>query len=454
MSHDHHDTAHAGMAHRAPHANRREFLAKGGATLALSAAGIVGMPRMALGAKNGNVIVWVFMRGGADTLSLFPKYGDPGYRKNRPNIALPNPVASDPTTPIALDAMYALNPNLAPLKEIWDAGQLSISPVTHFNEGNASHFDCQRWMELGGIRDNLRDGVLTRVIDLSSTTSDPLRGLRAGTTVPANMFVGPRVVPSISSASTYNFTNPDFCTGSGCAENRLTATMAAIGASARGSKIEQFVRATEKTLVDTYGVVASAASGYVTNAGGMEYTDGENGRVGTDLGRGLKLTAQLLKAGVPLEAVSVEWTGLWDTHDNQLKPGESPVNQGNAHNKAMAEGARDLVTFWRDLGSTLRGRVMVIVGTEFGRNVIENGSLGTDHGFGGAFFAFGGKARTGIYRGDYSLETGLQNGRNSPLLVNYKDFIGEAFVKHLGQSEAQVASLFPEHTFTNHNMFG
>lgn len=445
---DHHDD------HAAAHTTRRGFLRKAAATVALSGVSVAGMPRMVLGAQNGNLIVWVFMRGGADSLSLFPKYGDPGYRLRRPNIALPAPLAGDATTPVALDSMYAMNPNIAIMKEIWDAGNMAIAPVAHFNEGNGSHFDCQRWIELGGIRDNIQTGVLTRVIDQTSTTTDGLRALRAGTTSRADMFLGPRVVPAVGSAGDYTLRNNDFCTGTGCAENRLTATMAAIGARAIGPSAEILNRATETALVGSLDVVARAATGYVTNAGGLEYNDGEAGRRRTDMGRGLKLVAQLLKAGVPLEAVSVDWNGSWDTHENQLRPGQSPVDQSNGHNRSMAEGARDLVTFWRDLGPTLRRRVLVIVGSEFGRHALENGTFGTDHGFGGAWFAIGGNARTGIYRGTYSLETDIFRGRSSPPLSNYKDIIAEAFVDHLGQSEAQVASLFPGHTFTNLGMFG
>jgi uncharacterized protein (DUF1501 family) len=97
--------------------------------------------------------------------------------------------------------------------------------------------------------------------------------------------------------------------------------------------------------------------------------------------------------------------------------------------------------------------VIVMVGSEFGRTVRENGSLGTDHGGGGAWFAFGGSTKGGIY-GDLPALTDANTPDNKvPTVLNYKDMLGEALSRHMGVSSTVMSNLFPGHTFTNHNMF-
>jgi uncharacterized protein (DUF1501 family) len=59
-----------------------------------------------------------------------------------------------------------------------------------------------------------------------------------------------------------------------------------------------------------------------------------------------------------------------------------------------------LKAFYEDIGYTKMENVSVLIGTEFGRTVKENGSAGTDHGFASAWMVLGGAIRGGLY-GDW-----------------------------------------------------
>jgi uncharacterized protein (DUF1501 family) len=61
----------------------------------------------------------------------------------------------------------------------------------------------------------------------------------------------------------------------------------------------------------------------------------------------------------------------------------------------MTTAAIDFVCFFRDMGAAM-ANIVVLVGSEFGRTKKQNGSMGTDHGTGGAWFAFGGPTTGGI----------------------------------------------------------
>src|SRR5467141_2697736 len=66
------------------------------------------------------VLVHVFLRGGADGLSIVPPYGDPEYYQYRPNIALPRPGQGGGAIP--LDDHFGLHPMLEPLKALYADG--------------------------------------------------------------------------------------------------------------------------------------------------------------------------------------------------------------------------------------------------------------------------------------------------------------------------------------------
>src|SRR3989442_14994717 len=78
----------------------------------------------------GDVLVCLFLRGGADGLHLVAPYGDPAYHAQRPRLAVPRP--DDGRSPAAqrgvvLDDFFALNPALAPLEAVYRAGRLAIA---------------------------------------------------------------------------------------------------------------------------------------------------------------------------------------------------------------------------------------------------------------------------------------------------------------------------------------
>ncbi len=70
------------------------------------------------------------------------------YYEMRPNIAIPRPNGTTEAA-IDLDGMFGLHPSLAPLKPIFDSGQLAIIEAVGSPDPTRSHFDAQDYMESG-----------------------------------------------------------------------------------------------------------------------------------------------------------------------------------------------------------------------------------------------------------------------------------------------------------------
>ena len=84
-------------------------------------------------------------------------------------------------------------------------------------------------------------------------------------------------------------------------------------------------------------------------------------------------------------------TGGYDTHANQ-----NPVN--GAYRNLMTTVDGGLAAFHTDLRNQgLLDSTLVLLFSEFGRRITENGSQGTDHGAAGIMMAMGGLVRGGLY---------------------------------------------------------
>ncbi len=166
-----------------------------------------------------------------------------------------------------------------------------------------------------------------------------------------------------------------------------------------------------------------------TPASGAEYAK-------DDLGAGLREIARIIKAGLGLEAACLDLGG-WDTHFFQ--------GAANGIQSAQIDTlSRGLAAFDADLNG-YRDRVTTIVMTEFGRRLYENGSAGTDHGRGFAFFALGEQIAGGKIHGDWpglKEEPSLPGPGGMDVKIDYRSVLAEILQNAVGN--AKVAEVFPK----------
>ena len=127
--------------------------------------------------------------------------------------------------------------------------------------------------------------------------------------------------------------------------------------------------------------------------------------------------------------------GGWDTHANQgaatgqLANRLAPLGQGLS---ALATG----------LGPVLDDTVVVVM-SEFGRTVRQNGNGGTDHGHGNVMWLIGGHVAGGKVHGRWpGLDAAaLHEGRDLAVTTDYRQVLQEILVKRRGETTPKA--VFP-----------
>jgi uncharacterized protein (DUF1501 family) len=130
-------------------------------------------------AGTDRVLVVVFLRGGADGLTIVPPVGDDEYQKARPFLAVSAKDAID------LDGYFGLNPALAPLHNRFESGEMAIIHGAGSEDDTRSHFEAQDFMEHAG-RDT-GGGWLARYLRARGPVASALSAVAIGTTRPESL---------------------------------------------------------------------------------------------------------------------------------------------------------------------------------------------------------------------------------------------------------------------------
>ena len=132
--------------------------------------------------------------------------------------------------------------------------------------------------------------------------------------------------------------------------------------------------------------------------------------------------------------------GGWDTHVNQGAGSTGYLAQ------RLGELGRGLAGFVDEIGPEAWDDTLVVVVSEFGRTFHENGDRGTDHGHGSVYWVMGGQVRGGRLAGDQVAITQatLNEGRDYPVLTDYRSMFGGLFQRAYGLSPARLQQVFPQ----------
>jgi uncharacterized protein (DUF1501 family) len=370
-----------------------------------------------------DVIVSVFLRGGADGLSLCVPFFDANYYTGRPTIAIPRPDSTAANRGIALDNNFAFPRAMTGLVPAYQAGQLLVVHATGSIDPSRSHFDAQRFMEVGKPRDpNVATGWLGRHLATSQPmrTNAPLRALGLSSGLAKTLVGAPKTIPIPDPA---NFAIAGAAATRIERANWLRSDYMPSAEPVRSAALDAL------NTIELLRVINFA--GYVPATGAV-YPN-------TAFGRGLRSTAALIKADIGVEAIQIDLGG-WDTHSNQ-----DPLAGSMA--TSMTNLSNTLGAFHADtIGSGIAQNVTVVILSEFGRNVRQNGSLGTDHGRGNCMFVMGrniagGRVLVNSWPG--LAREQLENGQDLKVTLDHRDILAEVVKNRLGNPNVGV--VFPDY---------
>ncbi|MEP7288767.1 MAG: DUF1501 domain-containing protein [Chloroflexota bacterium] len=397
--------------------SRRELLNRSFALSALAGAQVAWpqwMPRLAFAPKNrapkGDVLVCVFLRGGADGLNIIVPHGEAAYYAARPviNVAHPDDNKADPSArALDLDGFFGLNPALAPLLPIFKGQQAVAVQATGSPDPTRSHFEAMDYMESGTPGGHaLGTGWLGRhLASLDTGTNSPVRAIGWGSSLQQSLR-GTISATAIKSIVDYHLA------GNKNAANEMLATLNALYAADP---------ATLKAVADQTNAVLDLVTRI--NIASYKAADGADYDDNNDFDQALMQTAALIKANVGLEVAAIDLGG-WDTHQNEIAD----------LTKELTELGKGIAAFHTDMGDLMK-TVTVVVMSEFGRRVQENASGGTDHGHGNMMMVLGGHVVAKPVISDWPglAADKLVNG-DLKITIDYRDVLSEIIANRLNNT--------------------
>jgi uncharacterized protein (DUF1501 family) len=397
-----------------PELSRRSFLKAAGVAGLVAGLASEGMfTRMAFADTpyDGDVLVVLSLRGGFDSLQAIVPTGDAHYTTWRPNIAIPQGQL------LPLGGIFGMHPAMASLKPFFDAGDLGMIHAVGMAEPNRSHFSAMEEMERAAPGSSLRTGWLDRVLGLRDAGT-AFQATQMGSNTASSAFLGPSQELAMWSVDSFNLSGAWDAT-------ELAKWNAAIGGL--HADAPEMLASPATTALNALGTAANLkATGY-TPANGAVYPDG-------GLGDALRDIARLIKAGVGLQVAAIDY-GDWDMHI-----GQGTVDAGWMHDH-LTELSDALAAFGADLGAGLADVTLVTL-TEFGRRVEENGSGGTDHGYGQAVLMMGGGVKGSQVHGAWpGLAPGDLIDGDLNATTDYRLVLAEILEKRCGASS--VSDIFP-----------
>lgn len=379
---------------------RREFLQKSIGLVAAASTVPTFLSRTALAltnpfaaplinASDDRVLVVVQLGGGNDGMNTVIPFGHESYYRARPTLAVPQDKV------LRINDELGLHPNLAPLKNLYDAGKLAIVQGVGYPNPDRSHFRSMEIWQSGVAEDFENTGWIGRMFDHTCANKhltepcSPTLAVSVGETLnPALKANNPVGVALRDPEQFYRMTQvyanaetaAETATKNTSADNPLDfLRRTAMNAEVSADRIRRSIRNVQRQT---------------------EYP-------ADPFAQGLKLIAAMIAGKMDTRVYYISLTGF-DTHAGQLGVHERLL-------KILADG---LAAFQKDIEALGQAeRVLGFTFSEFGRRVAENASRGTDHGQAAPLIVFGQRIAPGLIGAHPSLEN-LNDGD----LIFHTDF--------------------------------
>jgi uncharacterized protein (DUF1501 family) len=335
------------------------------------------------------VLVIVQMTGGNDGLNMvIPIDQYSALSAARANILIPQ----NQVLPLNGLSATGLHPKMTAMQQMYNNGKLAIVQGVSYPNHDMSHFrGTDIWNTASDANQVLTSGWVGRYLAYeypnypqgypNTTMPDPL-ALQVGAVL-SPIFQGgtqnmAQTVPLPDTAGALNLAQV------------ANATADPPPATNAGYELA-FLRGAMQQA-NSYATVIQAAWNAGTNS--VTYPAAPTGGGNTKLAQQLRTVARLIKGGLKTRVYLVN-IGSFDTHSDQV---DATAGNAEGEHAALLKELSDAIgAFQQDLEAlAIADRVLGMTFSEFGRRIVSNGSLGTDHGKAAPMFLFGTQVRGGM----------------------------------------------------------
>jgi uncharacterized protein (DUF1501 family) len=326
--------------------------------------------------KKDPVLVVLQLTGGNDYLNTVIPYSNPLYRDNRPVVNVPE------GKELQLDDKAAFHPEMAPIKNLYDKGQVAVIHGVGYPDSPRSHF---RSMDIWHTcePDKLgTEGWLGRATkDIDPNKENVLTTVSFGAALFRALVMPGVPVACVDDLDSYGLLPGITEQGQ---RTKILSRFERLYSPVMGSSaVMDYMGQTGLDTLEGADILKEAPKMYSST---IEYPD-------TSIAAKLKGISQIHQAGFGTRVLYCDH-GSFDSHSNQI----------GMHDKLWKDVSEAVECFFDDLKEhDAADNVVMLMFTEFGRRVHDNGS-GTDHGAGGAAFVIGDAVKGGQYSEFPSLE--------------------------------------------------
>lgn len=349
--------------------------------------------------ENENVLVVIQLNGGNDGLNtVIPLNQYSNYKNARSNIAL----AEKKILKIPQSELIGLHPSLKNLAVLMNDGKGNIVQDVGYPNPNFSHFRATDiWNTASSSTEVLDSGWAGRFLALdhpnfpdsypSDKYPDPL-SIQIGSVV-TTALQGPLYSMGMTISDSTNFYN-------------LIENSDEPAPNTLAGKELDYLRQVSK-LTNKYSATIKTAALKVSQQ--KEYPN-------LSLAMQLKIVARLIAGGLKTKIYYVRLGGF-DTHSGQTATDTST----GIHADLMANLGDSIKAFQDDLKFLgVADKVMGMTYSEFGRRIISNASLGTDHGAAAPMFFFGEKVNSTYFGKPTNISASVANNDNIPMQHDFR----------------------------------
>ena len=360
---------------------------------------------MATTAKKEPVFVVVQLSGGNDFMNTLIPYTNSVYYDNRKLLNIPEEDV------LPLDNTLGWHPEMAPFKELYDKGMVAVVQGIGYPDSNRSHFrGMDIWHTCTPNEVSTIGWLCNTIVLLDPSGENPLTGVNFGVGLPKAMTKAGVPVTSVSNLDSYGLMSG--ITAEEQRDKALQIFKNMYGQAIGTGPVMEYLSRTGNDVLTGADLIKVAPEKYVSS---IEYAD-------SAIAKSLRDVARVHTADLGTRIFYTQQGG-YDTHANQ-----QPAQPG-----LFKDLARAVNDFFADLEEHESDEnVVMLIFSEFGRRVYDNGA-GTDHGSGGGAFLVGKPIEGGLYSEYPSLERDRwAKGEDLEHTIDYRGIYGTVLEQWLG----------------------